>query len=200
MYICHVVQPVLVVCSSVAREERHQRHACSNVGDIVHLVPRLATAISVLVVLRVDEGLKWLWPRARRRKDVIHYIDNSSALYGMTKGYSSVPDSLAIIRAFHAANLALRANIWFNYVATKANVADLPSRGALDEMAACLRKVLPSFSLLDTLLIGFAEDAAIRALRSTGAGHWALPPLRSILSPASASFPSSPSRSGGLMG
>ena len=80
---------------------------------------------------------------------VIHYIDNSSALYGMTKGYSSVPDSLAIIRAFHAANLALRANVWFNYVATKANVADLPSRGALDEMAVCLRKVLPSFSLLD---------------------------------------------------
>ena len=89
-------------------------------------------------------------PRAAfYEQDVIHYIDNSSALYGMTKGYSSVPDSLAIIRAFHAANLALRANVWFNYVATKANVADLPSRGALDEMAACLHRVLPSFSLLD---------------------------------------------------
>ena len=86
---------------------------------------------------------------AFHEQDVVHYIDNSSALYGMTKGYSSIPDSLAIIRAFHAANLALRANVWFNYVATKANVADLPSRGALDEMASCLRKILPSFSLLD---------------------------------------------------
>ena len=61
---------------------------------------------------------------AFHEQDVVHYIDNSSALYGMTKGYSSIPDSLAIIRAFHAANLALRANVWFNYVATKANVAD----------------------------------------------------------------------------
>ena len=63
---------------------------------------------------------------AFHEQDVIHYIDNSSALYGMTKGYSQVRDTLAIIRAFHAANLALRANVWFNYVTTKANVADLP--------------------------------------------------------------------------
>ena len=53
-------------------------------------------------------------------------MDNSSALYGLVKGYSARPDSLAIIRAFHAANLAIRANVWFNYVASKANVADLP--------------------------------------------------------------------------
>ena len=32
-------------------------------------------------------------------------------------------------RAFHAANLAMQANVWFNYVASKANVADLCPRG-----------------------------------------------------------------------
>ena len=74
-------------------------------------------------------------------------MDNSSALYGLVKGYSSRPDSLAIIRAFHAANLAIRANVWFNYVASKANVADLPSRGDLALMADVLRHVSPSFSL-----------------------------------------------------
>ena len=76
-------------------------------------------------------------------------MDNSSALYGLVKGYSSRPDSLAIIRAFHAANLAIRANVWFNYVASKANVADLPSRGDLALMADVLRHVSPSFSLAD---------------------------------------------------
>ena len=53
----------------------------------------------------------------------------------------------AIIRAFHVTNLVVRANLWFKYVASKANVADLPSRGALEEMAACLRTVEPAFSL-----------------------------------------------------
>ena len=84
--------------------------------------------------------------------DVIHYIDNTSALYGLAKGYSSIPDSAAIIRAFHVANISLVANVWFNYVATKANVADLPSRGALAEMARALRSFLPSFSLRDDVV------------------------------------------------
>ena len=96
---------------------------------------------------------------------------------GMTKGYSRVPDSLAIIRAFHAANLALQANVWFNYVATKANVADLPSRGALDEMAACLRTILPSFSLLNDS-VEFVIPACPRDL----GGLWAAV-LRQLPSP-----------------
>ena len=83
-------------------------------------------------------------------QDVLHFVDNTSALYGMVKGYSRVPDSSAIIRAFQVANIALGANVWFNYVATKANVADLPSRGAMGEMAAALRSVLPSFSLAES--------------------------------------------------
>ena len=70
----------------------------------------------------------------------------------MAKGYSRVPDSAAIIRAFHVANIALEANVWFNYVATKANVADLPSRGAMSEMAKILRASLPSFSLRTDLV------------------------------------------------
>ena len=57
---------------------------------------------------------------------------------------------MSIIRAFHVANLALRANVWFSYVASKANISDLPSRGALSEMAAALLRVAPRapFSLL----------------------------------------------------
>jgi hypothetical protein len=79
-------------------------------------------------------------------RDVIHFIDNSSALYGLVKGYSPKPDSERIIRAFHVLNVAVRSNIWFNYVATKANVADLPSREAFPLLFSILKSFLPSFS------------------------------------------------------
>ena len=52
---------------------------------------------------------------------MVHYIDNTSALYSLSKGYSAKPDSLLIIRAFLALDLAIGANIWFNYVANKAS-------------------------------------------------------------------------------
>ena len=81
-------------------------------------------------------------PELFHEREVLHFIDNTSALYGLAKGYSSQPDSSAIIRAFHVANIRLRANVWFNYVATKANVADLPSRGALDLLFSCLSSFL----------------------------------------------------------
>ena len=77
--------------------------------------------------------------------DVVHYIDNTSALYSLSKGYSAKPDSLLIIQAFLALDLAIGANIWFNYVATKANVVDLPSRGDIGEMERCIQSVLPAF-------------------------------------------------------
>lgn len=92
--------------------------------------------------------------------DVLHFIDNTSALYGMVKGYSSRPDSLAIIRAFHVANLAVRANVWFNYVASKANVADLPSRGAIAEMIGCIASFSSGFSEKDE--VAFVMPACSR--------------------------------------
>ena len=72
---------------------------------------------------------------------VIHFIDNVGALSGLIKGVSRAVDSLAIIRSFMVANMSVQADVWFSYVASKANIADLPSRGALDEMAAVLRGV-----------------------------------------------------------
>ena len=70
----------------------------------------------------------------------------TSALYSLVKGYSPSPNSLPIIQSFHVLNLLLRAGVWFNYVATKANVADLPSRGDIGAMEAALRRFSPSFS------------------------------------------------------
>ena len=52
-----------------------------------------------------------------------------------------------VIRSFHIGNIIGQANVWFNYVASKANVADLPSRDALHEMADILRAHEPGFDL-----------------------------------------------------
>ena len=80
-------------------------------------------------------------------RDVLHFIDNTNALYGLAKGYSAAPDMVRVIRSFHIGNIIGQANVWFNYVASKANVADLPSRDALHEMADILRAHEPGFDL-----------------------------------------------------
>ena len=88
-----------------------------------------------------------------RERDVVHYIDNTSALYSITKGYSRRPDSLAIIRAFHVLDMMLEVNVWFNYVASKANIADLPSRDAIEEMAEAIRSIQCDFSIGDSEVV-----------------------------------------------
>ena len=45
------------------------------------------------------------------------------------------------------AAVVLRVDVWFSYVASKANIADLPSRGELGAMAAVLSAASPGFSL-----------------------------------------------------
>ena len=44
------------------------------------------------------------------------------------EGYSSVPDSARIVHAFHATCAGLGAAVWMEYVRSKGNVADEPSR------------------------------------------------------------------------
>jgi hypothetical protein len=63
---------------------------------------------------------------------VIHYIDNTSAIAALVKGYSGSPDSMGVIHAFAEIRLALGIDIWFQGVPSKANIADLPSRAEFD--------------------------------------------------------------------
>jgi hypothetical protein len=86
-------------------------------------------------------------PGAFVDQDVIHFVDNSSATYGLVKGSSPQDDSQRLIFSFHLRQVLDVFNVWFAYVASHANIADLPSRGALGEMATALRSVDSSFSL-----------------------------------------------------
>ena len=73
-------------------------------------------------------------------REIIHWIDNTSALSALTKGYSGVPDSTRLVHLFHAWNAGARAQVWFEYVPTDANPADKPSRQDLSIRAW---KVIP---------------------------------------------------------
>jgi len=87
-------------------------------------------------------------PDLFKGRDVLHWIDNTSAIACLLHGYSSKPDSARLTNVFHLFNASLRANVYFEYVESKANIADLPSRGdfeLLRAMAAIrIPMILPS--------------------------------------------------------
>lgn len=62
-------------------------------------------------------------------RQVIHFIDNSPALVaGLAKNAAGAEDSAKVVHSFWALASALQIDAWFEYVASKANVADWPSR------------------------------------------------------------------------
>jgi hypothetical protein len=75
-------------------------------------------------------------------RKVIHFIDNVAAVVGLIKGYSGSPDLARIANVGHAHMLALKVDAYFEYVNTKANIADLPSRGMIDETMNILTQKL----------------------------------------------------------
>ena len=74
-------------------------------------------------------------------RHVLHFIDNTWALAALVSGYATAIDSGLIVNAFHALNVGLCADIYFEYVRSAANIADLPSRGALRELLRVLRRL-----------------------------------------------------------
>ena len=75
----------------------------------------------------------------------IHWIDNTSAIATLVKGYSGAPDSARLLHAFKAFAFGFGVNPWSQWVPSKANIAHLPSRGDLEllqELAAIRRDVV----------------------------------------------------------
>ena len=51
-------------------------------------------------------------PDHLRGRDVIHFIDNTGALFGLAKGYSGDDDSARITQVFHTVLAAIDCNVW----------------------------------------------------------------------------------------
>lgn len=73
-------------------------------------------------------------PAQLRGRDVIHFVDNSGALSILTKGYSREADCGRMTHFFHAIAASLQVRVWFEYVASGANIADLPSRNEFTKL------------------------------------------------------------------
>jgi hypothetical protein len=96
-------------------------------------------------------------PHVFRDRATLHWVDNTSAVAALVKGYAKPLDSGQIVNAIAAFNAGLRVSVYWEYIRSKANIADFPSRLRLDLMHAALRRagidvrvemvecVLPSF-------------------------------------------------------
>ena len=68
------------------------------------------------------------YPDLIQGRRVLHFIDNTVALSALVHGYSGKPDLAKSVNVFYLQMLAFRASVYFDYVPSKANIADLPSR------------------------------------------------------------------------
>ena len=59
---------------------------------------------------------------------VIHFIDNFAALSALVHGYASKPDLSRLVNLFHAQIAALRCRFFGDWVPSKANPSDVPTR------------------------------------------------------------------------
>ena len=136
---------------AAARGEPSYRHASAIVPpDILEvLCPRVqqVTALEALGALAAITT----FPEAFRGREVIHFIDNTGAMFNLANGYSGQADIAMISHIFHASCLALGADVWFEWVPSGANIADLPSRDEfelLNELGSVVGEVVwPSLTL-----------------------------------------------------
>ena len=61
-------------------------------------------------------------------KPAVHFVDNQGVLWNLVDGASREPGCDAIAHTVAATQLACRVNVWYEYVASDDNIADLPSR------------------------------------------------------------------------
>jgi hypothetical protein len=67
-------------------------------------------------------------PEVVGRRHIIHFADNTGALSAAVHGYSSKPDCAQLVNVLHAQLVGLRAHVWWEWVPSKANPADIPTR------------------------------------------------------------------------
>ena len=90
-----------------------------------------------------------------RRRNVIHFVDNTSAINAILNGYSKAPDSAWMVNIFHTANARIQANTWWEHVDSKANCADMPSSSISTMLPTCSTPV--NSHLFSTNMHGAAQ-------------------------------------------
>ena len=93
------------------------------------------------------------YPRLFAGRKVNHFIDNTVALSALVHGYAGKPDLAKVVNVFYLQLNALRASAYIDWVPSKANIADLPSRGAWAELASELAGIPGAAADPDALVV-----------------------------------------------
>jgi hypothetical protein len=88
-------------------------------------------------------------------RDVIHFVDNNSALGALVKGYSSKEDAIKIVAEYWLRAMKHRMLIYVDRVESKSNIADDPSR-------------MNEFQVLPSLGATFREPVLSSLVRKEG--------------------------------
>ena len=102
------------------------------------------------------------YPELFAGRRVNHFIDNTVAQSALVHGYSGKADLAKMVNVFYLQLAGLKAAVYFDYVPSKANIADLPSRDAIDELRLELAGI-PVWPLDD------------HVMRVPGVGEWRAP-------------------------
>ena len=79
-----------------------------------------------------------------QHREIIHFIDNTGAISSLLHGTSRKPDNTILVNVFHMFNAGLQARPFWQYVASAANIADMPSRNDFELLAALRSTFLPT--------------------------------------------------------
>lgn len=87
-------------------------------------------------------------------REIIHFIDNYGAMASLLKGRSKSTNANVFIAPFHFFNARMRSFVWWQWIATKENVADFPSRFDFKE----LYKIIPSSATKLDMVLPNAQE------------------------------------------
>ena len=94
---------------------------------------------------------------------MIHFVDNTGALSALVHGYARKPDMARMVNVFHAQMVGLQCEWYGEWVPSKANPADIPTRPErLHELPADVEWVemaLPSVEEIEGDLPGWIARA-----------------------------------------
>ena len=95
---------------------------------IRHFVPGKKTYIGALEAL-AGAAFYYSYRQDRLRgRQVYHWIDNVAAVSGLCKGYSGKADTARIVNSFNVRQVFCRFRVWWEWIPSEQNIADLPSR------------------------------------------------------------------------
>ena len=141
-------------------------HSYFNVGieTIRQMVPGKKTYIGQLEALAAAAVVHTLPVDWLRGRDGYMWIDNMGAKYSLQKGSARKEDSARIVDSFAKRVASLGFRPWIEYVPSKQNLADLPSRGMwteyYDAIGADLEGKFPSGDVASEFMAMVVPDVS----------------------------------------